>query len=67
MSIPENAAPTEAEQKRRFDSFVLELNLVEGGIQRAQTAIYTSFGVVLQLVGWLQAQGAKTADDLWRH
>ena len=53
-NILEGTMPTdgsdEAELKRTFDSLTKELDLVEGGIQRAQSAIYTSFGVVLPAV-----------------
>lgn len=45
-----SASVDEAILRRTFDSLMKELDLVEGGIQRARTAIYTSFGVVLPAV-----------------
>jgi len=39
------AAPT-----KEYDSLALELDMIEGGIQRAQSALYTLFGVVLPAV-----------------
>jgi len=48
---------SEPELERRFQSIVSELSWVENGIQRAQSSIYTSFGLVLPgtltVFGWI--------------
>jgi hypothetical protein len=51
---------SEPDQARTFQSIVNELSWVENGIQRAQSSIYTSFGLVLPgsftVFGWISSK-----------